>query len=362
MKLAIIGGTGFLGSYFLESYSAQFTQVNGLSRNRNAFEKFNFRPTKIVEGNLGDEVSVSELLRGMDILVHAGFDHDYEENVRGMENIVRAISQEYNTVKRVVYLSSYVVYDQEQKEITEQSPRSNYGDIYTKEKLSIEKLIRESASPAEFVILQPTIVLGRGGNWSKVLIEATNSKVVKLARRGESTCNYVYVKDVADAIYQATVAPSQILPSAVASFLITGGTASWRNVLLSHAGIATQSGQSHPSLPEIEQTYCGTYGNSWLENLTIGTLYSPVFRSIAGPVLKFIKQKINGRKSVNQVPGQPVKEYSFKGLSKAIQEAECVVNDDRASSILGYMASYGLSELAADMCNNSMARPDRASH
>jgi len=362
MKLAIIGGTGFLGSYFLENYAAQFAQVKCLNRNRDVFEKFSFGPTETIEGKLNDEAAISKLLQGMDVLVHAGFDHNYAENVQGMENIIQAIRQKNSTVKRVVYLSSYVVYDRGHKEITEESPQSNYGDIYTEEKLSIEKLIRESASPAEFIILQPTIVLGRGGNWSKVLVEAANSEVVKLSKRGEGICNYVYAKDVADAIYRAVVVMSQKFPCAVNSFLITGGTDTWKNVMLSQAGIALKSGLSQPKSPKIEDTYDGKYGNSWLENLIISTMYSSAVRLIAGPTLKFIKQKINERRPGRQISDQSMKEYSFRGLSMALQRAECVVNDNKAKTILGYEATYGLAELAADMRGNPADNRDKASH
>lgn len=348
MKLAIIGGTGFLGKYFLEEYGPTFSQIKRLTRTGISLDNVQTGTLSLVKGTLGDQNAIESLVSGMDVLVHAGFDHTYTENIRGIHHILRAVTSPENTIRRVVYLSSYVVYDRNRGDLTEESALSNYCDIYTKEKIAIETIIRESASPVEFIILQPTIVLGSGGNWTKVLAEAAHSEVVKLSDGGATTCNFVHVRDVAHAIERAIKIPAQKLPTPITSFLVTGGRATWKEVLTIHGG-AKASGDS-PNLlkARIEGTFNGKYGNSFLKNLIIGTLYAPRLRAFMHPALKYAKRRMEQSKLTNKrSPSRS--EYGFQGLPKAIQQVEHQVISEKSRRILGYIPTFTLLKIAADI-------------
>lgn len=348
MKLAIIGGTGFLGKCFLKEYGSTFSQIKLLTRIDTSYDQLLASPFRIVKGTLCSRNAINTLLSGMDVLVHAGFDHTYRENIQGINNILSSVSHSENTIRRVIYLSSYVVYDRSEYSITEQSAESDYCDIYTREKQLIENIIRESKSQVQFIILQPTIVLGAGGNWSKVLVEAAHSEVVKLSNGGSTTCNFVHVKDVAEAILRAVEIPSQKLPNRVTSFLVPGGKATWKKVLSTHGQGGATHRASNDTDPKIEETYNGQYGNSFLQNLVISALYTPAFRIFTHPIMKYAKRRIERSKRSNQNP-LPCKEYRFQGLSKSIQQVDHQVSGEKAKSVLGYIPSFTLLDIGTDL-------------
>ena len=347
MKLAIIGGTGFLGKGFLEEYGPIFTQIKLLTRTGNPLKNAQAGALRIVKGTLGNRDAIETLLSGMDVLVHAGFDHTYTENIQGIHNILHAVSSSENTIRRIVYLSSYVVYNRNEYFITETSAPSDYCDIYTREKQLVETLIRESASQIEFIVLQPTIVLGSGGNWSKVLAEAAHSEVVKLSNCGATTCNFVHVKDVAQAIERAVNIPSQEISSRITDFLVTGGMATWKEVLTIHGRMTANSSFQKGIKARVEGTYPGKYGNSVLQNLIIGTLYTPILSALTHPLLKFVKRRIEQSKLTSKNSPAGI-QYSFQGLSKAIQQVDHQVVGDKAKVSMSYRPTFSLSEIAAE--------------
>lgn len=347
MKLAIIGGTGFLGKCFLEEYGPTFSQITLLTRTDTSPNKAQVGSLQLINGTLGNRDAIDSLLSGMDVLVHAGFDHTYTENIRGIRNILYSVNQPENTIRRVVYLSSYVVYDRGKGTITEESTLSRYCDIYTREKIQIEKIIRQAGSLVEFIILQPTIVLGSGGNWSKVLAEAAQSEIVKLSNGGTATCNFVHVRDVAQAIERAVKIPGQHFPAQVTSILITGGKASWKEVLMVHGQIKANGGSTEGTKARIESTYDGKYGNSLLQNFIIATLYTSILRTLTHPVLKFLKRRIE-RSKLNSPNFTPSIQYSFQGLSKAIQQTDHQVSGEKARATMSYKPSFSLSDIAEE--------------
>ncbi|MCD8554965.1 NAD(P)-dependent oxidoreductase [Seleniivibrio sp.] len=190
MKVAVTGANGFIGSRFVALY-------------RNRLEI-------VALGSENAPLDNSELLiektKDVDVVVHCAFDHSYRHNITGIRNLLKACDA--NKIQKLVHLSSFSVYDHNiVGELNESCDYSTYNDIYTKEKQSIERiLIDEGKNMTSIIILQPTVVYGLGGNWSRYAFYACRGANIRLPENGNCICNAVYVDDVAQAIYKSCLA------------------------------------------------------------------------------------------------------------------------------------------------------------
>jgi nucleoside-diphosphate-sugar epimerase len=188
MRVAVTGGSGFIGSKFIELYSEKFESIKSLD-------------SKIAP--LGEYEKIIEATKDIDVLVHTAFDHSYKNNISGIKNILKACEQ--NGIKKLIHISTVSVYDSDNSgQLNENSPYSKLNDPYSKEKRKIEQEIEKYQGRGfDIVILQPTIVYGLGGNWTKYAFHVCKEKEVRLPDNGNKICNAVHVDDVANAIYQS---------------------------------------------------------------------------------------------------------------------------------------------------------------
>ncbi|TLT05310.1 NAD-dependent epimerase/dehydratase family protein [Aliarcobacter cibarius] len=186
MRVAVTGGSGFIGSKFIELFADKFEGIKSLNSKSCPLDNYE---------------KILEVTKDIDVLVHTAFDHSYKNNISGIRNILKACEQ--NGVKKLIHISTVSVYEPDAKGVlNENSPYSKLNDPYSKEKRKIEQEIEKYKNRAfDIIILQPTIVYGLGGNWTKYALHVCKAKEVRLPESGNKICNAIHVDDVANAIY-----------------------------------------------------------------------------------------------------------------------------------------------------------------
>ena len=119
MKQALItGANGFIGSYLSKYLAENGIQTTAfILKGTECYLLKQIYPSlkniTIVEGNVLDENTLSELVKGMDYVIHlAGVIQGYEQedydriNVKGTENILNACKKFNPNVKRIILASS----------------------------------------------------------------------------------------------------------------------------------------------------------------------------------------------------------------------------------------------------------------
>lgn len=257
MNLAITGASGFIGRNFLNRYGADFSAITILSRRPQANEG----NRRFVQGDLGHAAALTELCQGADVVIHCAFDGTYASNRSAIRNLLRACEQ--HGTKRMVHLSSYVVYDFAADPINESTRMAKRRDIYTREKIALERFLRASNSSCASSILQPTVVFGPDSAWANQMFLAAKHSQVKLPNAGKNVCNAVYIDDLVDVIRQQIDTP---LDCSIQTRLVSNIQTTWKSFLEFHA--MALSKQGHPvNQYECQPANSNRYAESTLKNL-----------------------------------------------------------------------------------------------
>src|SRR5690606_2603817 len=114
MNVAIIGGSGFVGTKLLDILTTSGHTTSIINVDKAINTKY---PSLSVEGNVLDVSRLTELLQGKDLVILLAAEHRddvtptslyYDVNVQGMRNTLQAM--EANQVKRLIFTSSVAVY------------------------------------------------------------------------------------------------------------------------------------------------------------------------------------------------------------------------------------------------------------
>ncbi len=174
MRLAVSGGTGFVGSHFIETALAAGHEVRALTR-RNQQP----RPQlQWVEGSLEEGDSLNRLVEGSDSVVHiagvinardaAGF---AAGNVTGTANILAATG-----ARRFVHVSS----------LAAREPRLS---LYGASKAKAEELVEASA--ADWAVVRPPAVYGPGDKETLELFKMAKLRLMLLPPEGRVSMIHV---------------------------------------------------------------------------------------------------------------------------------------------------------------------------
>lgn len=196
MRVALTGGTGFVGSWILRRL-ATHCDVSVLSRSRE--DCAHARVT--VRGSLGDEHALSRLVDGAEVVVHVAAlvrssdRHALAEvNIAGTAAIAKAATSA--GARRLVLVSTAGVYGRPGGIVDESSPVAPPNE-YERSKLLSEFEARRWFE-GELVILRPTNVIGVGHPLRPLL------RLARRARRGSvvigpgARTNYLSVRALAD--------------------------------------------------------------------------------------------------------------------------------------------------------------------
>lgn len=240
MIVAVTGATGYVGRFIVKKLLASGMAVRAWRRQSSDLTGL---PQEIswIEGRLGAGASVSALVEGADMLVHAALEHVpgryrggegddpvrfWQLNVDGSFELLEAARSA--GVKRAVVFSSRAVFGANQTgpitDDAEPSPDTNYGSA----KAELETFVRKFAKGWPVAVLRPTGVYGivepvERSKWFSLIKGALDGVAVP-----KRTATEVHGDDVANATRTLLTAP----PDAVA-----GRAFNCSDIIVSHREI-----------------------------------------------------------------------------------------------------------------------------
>lgn len=210
MIAAVTGGAGYVGRALV----ARLAATPGVAEIRVLSRREAPAATRGFKGDLTAGVP-AEFLEGATVLFHCAGEVRRESEMRAVhvEGTRRLVAAAAGRVQRWVQLSSVGAYGRRQKEgeVSECSPLDPEG-AYETTKAESDALVERAAASGAFAAatLRPSIVFGPG------MPNRSLAQLIAAVRKGwfgrigdrPATANYVYVDDVADALFRCATAPS----------------------------------------------------------------------------------------------------------------------------------------------------------
>lgn len=199
MKVAIIGGSGFVGTRLIDTLKQNhgFEILNIDKQQSKSFSSI----THIAD--VLEKDSLVALLKGVDVVVLLAAEHRddvtpaslyYDVNVQGMKNTLEAMEQ--NGVKRIVFTSTVAVYGLNKINPDELTPADPFN-AYGKSKWQAEQVLQHwhQAHPGWNInIIRPTVIFGEGnrGNVYNLLNQIASGKFLMIGKgNNEKSMSYI---------------------------------------------------------------------------------------------------------------------------------------------------------------------------
>ena len=206
MRIAVIGGSGFVGSRLIGLLQT-VPDIELLNIDKQQSELY---PHLTQLADVLDGRKLKELLAGIDLVVLLAAEHKdnvtptslyYTVNVEGMCNTLQAM--ESNGVTRLVFTSSVAVYGLNKDNPSELHPADPFND-YGRSKWEAECLLQEwydTHREWNINILRPTVIFGEGnrGNVYNLLRQIISGRFLMVGN-GENRKSMAYVGNVASFI------------------------------------------------------------------------------------------------------------------------------------------------------------------
>lgn len=214
MKLAITGGSGFLGYHIVHALAPKYSEILLLDiapvDPREYPSNVRFVKTDITQAS-----EVDEALASVDVVVHAAAAlplytprQIVKTNVEGTRHVLEAALK--HRIKRVVHISSTAVYGVPLKHpIEESDPRVGVGP-YGESKIEAEKLCEEFREKGLLVpILRPKTFIGTGrlGVFQILYDWVSSGKKIPVIGNGQNLYQLLEVTDLVRAIDLMLSAP-----------------------------------------------------------------------------------------------------------------------------------------------------------
>lgn len=199
MKIAIIGGSGFVGTKLIDALSVQ-SEVSIVNIDKQPSEA---HPAVTVLGNVLDAESLSNALIGADAVVLLAAEHRddvsptslyYDVNVKGMQNTLEAMKKQ--GVKQLIFTSSVAIYGLDKDNPNESFPAEPFNH-YGKSKWEAEVVLQQWAQDHRdwsIGIVRPTVIFGEGnrGNVFNLLNQIASGKFMLIGKgNNEKSMSYI---------------------------------------------------------------------------------------------------------------------------------------------------------------------------
>jgi len=235
MKVLVTGASGFIGGRLVERLVRQGADVRVLVRNPASAARLARFPLTFHLGDVTNAADLEKAVQGCELVFHCAYGTTGSQKRRAWVNRVgteRTLEAAHKAgVKRVVYLSTLMVYGQTADgDLDETAPRRRFGNAYSDSKLDAEGIALQYSRSGRVpvTILQPTAVYGPyGGVWTAQSLAALKTGRVILVNGGDGLANAVYVDDLVSAMLLAAEKDAAVGEA----FLISGPDAvTWRDL------------------------------------------------------------------------------------------------------------------------------------
>lgn len=202
MKIALIGGSGFVGTRLLDL----LLQQDGYDCLNIDLEPSHFFNDITIIGDVRDEEKLEEQLKGMDVVVLLAAQHRdditpvslyYDTNVNGMKCTLHAM--ENNKISRLIFFSSVAIYGMNKNNPDENHPADPFNH-YGKSKWEAEQVLQNwylSHPSWNINVVRPTVIFGERnrGNVYNLLKQISSGKFLMVGK-GKNRKSMAYVGNV----------------------------------------------------------------------------------------------------------------------------------------------------------------------
>ena len=231
MKIAITGGTGFIGSHLVEALSARGHEVTCLARSPERARVLDGLPVRFVHGNLDSPDALARLVEGQETVIHiagltkaASLEEYTRVNVGGTERLLERNPRGRLRPRRFVLFSSSETMGPSPggmplTEEIDQKPFSAYG----KSKVMAEKCLDGLHGTFPVTVIRPPAVYGPRDRDFAILFRMVSRGLQPVVHPSPSF-SVVYVKNLVAGICLALERPQKGLRS---YFFTDGPAVSW---------------------------------------------------------------------------------------------------------------------------------------
>lgn len=201
MRIAVIGGSGFVGTRLIDLLKLSHEMTN-IDKRESAF----FNDITFIGNVLDVEGLTGFLSTGFDLVVLLAAEHRddvspiskyYDVNVGGMQNVLKAM--EISGIKRIVFTSSVAVYGLNKKNPNEEHPKdpfNHYGKSKWLAEMELEKWYKDHPD-WNINIIRPTVIFGERnrGNVYNLLRQISGGKFAMVGN-GMNKKSMAYVGNI----------------------------------------------------------------------------------------------------------------------------------------------------------------------
>ena len=201
-KIAVIGGSGFIGSRFINHYNRIIDfyiidkDINGEYKNQS------------IKLDIRNKESLIGELKNADLVIHLAAEHRddvspvslyYDVNVEGTRNILHAMDK--NGIYNIIFTSSVAIYGLN-KDNPDETHAPDPVNHYGKSKWQAEEILRDwyfkKPDERNLTIIRPTVVFGENnrGNVYNLLKQIASGRFIMIGR-GLNKKSIAYVGNVA---------------------------------------------------------------------------------------------------------------------------------------------------------------------
>lgn len=202
-KVAIIGGSGFIGTWLVKRLSVRhdlLLKIIDIKESKHFPQLYQY-------GDVTQPESLQQALAGYDAVINLAAEHQdnvdpislyYQVNVEGARNVCLAAAAQ--GIRQIIFTSSVAVYGFVEQETDEQGvfePFNHYG----KSKLEAEYVYeawRTADNANKLTIIRPTVVFGEGnrGNVYNLFQQIASGRFVMIGS-GNNMKSMAYVENIA---------------------------------------------------------------------------------------------------------------------------------------------------------------------